>query len=537
MSQPPTLADPEAQRLQTLIDYAVLDTEAETAFDEITALAAGWFEVPVALVSLIDRERQWFKSRIGLAVSETPRQIAFCDHAIRSPEVMVVDDARADPRFADNPLVVGEGGVRFYAGAPLISAEGHAVGTLCLIDRVPRRFSDAQRNALAVLARQVVAQLELRRQHATLGAAYGALRIERDRLQRLQQQLQASEGRMALVLQGANDGWWDWNLKTGERFYSPRGWSMLGYSVEEMPYDALLWQQLVAPEDRPGAELAFTAALRSGADHYEAEMRLRHKDGHDVPVLSRGLILRDASGRAVRLSGTNTDLTSFRRAEQARRESQERYELLYANSMEGVMLTLPSGCVVAANPAACAMFGLSEAEVCLRGRSSLVDLSDPRAASLLLEREQKGRARGELRLLRSNGEPFEVEITSSTYTDSSGEAIAATVFRDITERHTFARRLQESHTLLTNLAQHVPGVIYQFRRHPDGSSCFPFASEGLWQIYEVSADAVRADATPVFQRNHPDDVAAVAAAIGASAATLQPWHQEYRVILPTQGER
>lgn len=162
MTVPRPENDPE--RVAALQAYGVLDSLPEQAYDDVTALAAQICEVPVALISLVDDDRQWFKSRVGLDVDETPRDHAFCAHAILEPaEVLVVEDARRDPRFAGNPLVTGEQGIRFYAGAPLVTGDGHALGTLCVIDRKPRTLTTVQLASLRALARQVVAQLELRR--------------------------------------------------------------------------------------------------------------------------------------------------------------------------------------------------------------------------------------------------------------------------------------------------------------------------------------------------------------------------------------
>ena len=175
----------EADRLAALGRYRILDTEPEQRFDDLALLASQICGTPIALISLVDRDRQWFKARVGFDMPQTSREVAFCGHAITQNGLFVVPDALQDARFRDNPLVRAERGIRFYAGAPLITEDGNALGTICVLDREPRVLTAAQRAALEALRRQVMAQLELRVSLDELADALAA----RDQAERDQDQL------------------------------------------------------------------------------------------------------------------------------------------------------------------------------------------------------------------------------------------------------------------------------------------------------------------------------------------------------------
>jgi GAF domain-containing protein len=178
----------ESARLEVLHQFEILDTDPEESLDEITRLAAHLCHTPIAVITLIDAHRQWFKSRVGLTPTETARDISFCAHAIMQPGPLVVRDALDDDRFRHNPMVTSDPYIRFYAGSPLISIEGYNLGTLCVIDRTPREITPEQVAALRILSNQVMTQLELRR---TINFLTHSLNNKSKRVEELEAQLQA----------------------------------------------------------------------------------------------------------------------------------------------------------------------------------------------------------------------------------------------------------------------------------------------------------------------------------------------------------
>jgi PAS domain S-box-containing protein len=258
----------EAARLETLRRYAILDTLPEQEFDDLTQLAAAICGTPIALVSLVDADRQWFKSRVGIEDAETPREVAFCAHAILQPDVLVVPNALEDERFRTNPLVVGEPNIRFYAGAPLLTQEGHALGTLCVVDRIPRDLSPEQREALRALSRLVVTQLELRRSVSDLSQA---MRERRRAETELDQLFTLSLDMLCIA---GFDGYF--------KRINPAWEKVLGIPAEDLLSRPFL--DFVHPDDRE-ATLAEMRHIGRGRVTFSFENRYRCADGTYIWML------------------------------------------------------------------------------------------------------------------------------------------------------------------------------------------------------------------------------------------------------------
>ncbi|AEG91490.1 ATP-binding protein [Ramlibacter tataouinensis] len=293
--QSPPVPDDEERRLRRLRRLDLLDTGPEAVLDAITELAASLTGMPIALISLVDRDRQWWKSAVGLPQGGgTPRGISFCGHAIGGEGLFEVEDARGDQRFAGNPLVAGEPHVVHYAGMPLVMPDGERIGTLCVIGDRPGRLDERGREALARLARNVVNVLLLRESEHQLGAQV-----------RAEAALRESEARFRTVADAMPQMVWSRLPDGRDDYHNQRWYDFTGLEPAADGFEP--WDEVLHPQDRAQARAAWQRCLATGQP-YETELRLRHRSGDYRWVLARALPVRDDAGTVLRWMGTCTDI-------------------------------------------------------------------------------------------------------------------------------------------------------------------------------------------------------------------------------------
>jgi diguanylate cyclase (GGDEF)-like protein/PAS domain S-box-containing protein len=432
----------EVGRLNALQALDILDTPPELPFDDLTRLAAFACETPIALISLIDPCRQWFKSRFGLDATETHRDIAFCSHAILQGELFIIPDATSDERFKDNPLVTGEPKIRFYAGMPLTNAEGYNLGTLCVIDRVPRILTPPQQDALRALARQVIAQFVLRQQVTDLTS----LIAERSRVEA---DLQASDRKFRAIFDSMFEfiGLLD---PAGNVLEANRtALDSVGLNradVVGQPFPETIWwthDALQQEKLRNGIQRAGRGEfVRFETTHTLVDGTLACVDFSLKPVF-------DENGAVILLVPEGRDVTDLKRAEVALRESEQRFRCVVEELAEGVYLVdNATGAVVHANPALLAMLKYSADEIATIGPFDLIGGEYPTTlftavAAMKENAIREGRCNlGSQRYRRKDGSFLDVDV-QVTFVPNGEAGLLCIVLRDISEQKAYEERLFE----------------------------------------------------------------------------------------------
>ncbi len=444
----------EAARLNALARYDVLDTPPEAFFDRLTRLGARFFGVPIALVSFVDKERQWFKSCFGADLTQTSREVSFCAHALEHRDVLVVEDATQDARFAQNPLVTGEMGIRFYAGAPLRTPDGYVLGTLCLIARAPRSFSAEEQATLQDFAAMAMDELELRREVA-------ARRRTEERLRLIEAAVAHAED--AIVITEVDpEGRGGWRV----HYVNDTFRRDTGYAAEEIV------GQTALPLDGPDTDPATAAAIRDAIEAGEpirTDMRCYRKDGssfwcdvHIVPV-------RDASGAVTHWASIARDISERRAAQEALRRNEAKYRSVVEGIRDAVLQTDTEGRWTFLSPAWETITGFTVEQSLGRSLFEFIHPEEHRRHEALFAPLIEGTAafvRFQTRYLTKSGDFRHVEVHAQILRDEAGAVTGTSgTLSDITDSVRFeaereARRraeelLQVKTSFLNNMSHEL----------------------------------------------------------------------------------
>ncbi|HEX7816649.1 PAS domain S-box protein [Dyella sp.] len=449
----------ESRRLQALHDLDVLDTPAESLFDDLVLLASEACKKPIALISLVDARRQWFKAHCGMASRETPRAWAFCAHALDRSTILEIPDALADPRFAQSPLVSGAPHIRFYAGAPLIGQGGLVYGTLCVIDQKPATLSTGQRGALERLARQAVVLLEARRDRLAAEA----------KVQTLAHLLDAvPDG----ILSCGPDG------KLREFNHAARFWH--GVDASKIPVDT--WPEYFELHAIDGTNLipghnTPLARARRGEAVREAELVILARGQPPRVVLCNADALHDAQGRLLGAVCTMRDVTSLRDATHEALLAARRFTGAFASAAHGMAMVSLAGSWLEVNDALCQILGYSAEELQQLDFQRLTHPDDLSSDLDLVDDLLQGRRNSyqmAKRYFRKDGRIVWARLAVSLVRDeASNPMYFVSQIQDVSEQHAVEQRLRESEAQMRTVADHVPALI----AHIDVNLTYRFANK------------------------------------------------------------
>ncbi len=425
-----------ANRLAELHDLAILDTEPEPLYDDLVRVAAYVCRAPVALVSLVDAERQWFKSEVGLGKRELPINCSVCAHTIEAGALLVIPDLTADPRTIQNPLVTGPEGFRFYAGAVIRGSQDIPLGALCVLDRVPRPegLDSEQTATLTALARQISSLLEHRRILTRVASR--------------EAEVAASERRFRVMTSAMPQMVWTTRPDGFHDYYNDRWYEFTG-----VPYgstDGEGWNDMFHPDDQALAWDRWRHSLTTG-EPYEIEYRLRHRSGAYRWTLGRAMPIRDGAGQIERWFGTCTDIDDLKRAEAEARK----LAAIVETSKDFIGLSTLDGEITHLNEAALSLVGLPDLATARRHRIPDFFTDDSRRVldeTVMPAMRRDGFWEGELAFRHfGTGEPVAVLYNIFPVRDPTGAEVGyATVTRDLRE----AKRAEEARDLLIRELSH-----------------------------------------------------------------------------------
>lgn len=530
----------EDSRLEILRNFEILDTNDEKDLNDIVTLIATICHVPIALISLVDEHRQWFKARVGIDIRETPREHAFCAHAIEQNDVMIIPDALADERFASSPLVTGSMGIRSYAGMPLITTDGYTLGTLCIMDRKPLHLTDFQCLSLRTLARNVIKQIELKymarqmdeRAHTLeesnikLAILNRESRSNLDRIKALQDQLEIRERQYREMVENATDLIYELNTDGYFSFVNPVMERVSGYTREElfaMPY----WE-LVYPEHRERIFRFYKEQRKSGKHNTYQEFIMLTKRGERIWIGQNVNMQFADDYTVIKVSVISRDITTLKNIELKRMESENRFRTLAENAPVGIFQTDATGKCTYVNKRISEITGMQEEEMLREGWMKAVHPEDLQRAATTLQ-DAIAEKRGFKIELRFSNETRGIRWVISEGVPMLDDNDMLTGYigttHDITERKQMYQKLRDSEELYRLLSSNTRDMITLYKI--DESATRTFISPSAKDILGYSLEELM-ESSP-YDNIHPDDEHQVKETLQSVVFTGSPVTLEYRM--------
>ncbi|MBY0425517.1 MAG: PAS domain S-box protein, partial [Cytophagales bacterium] len=582
------LPENETERLAALDRLKLLDNRTEQDFDDIVYLASQICETPISYISFIDANKQWFKSKVGLKATHSPREISLCSYTILGDEILIVPDTTMDERFSSNPVVSHPPHFRFYAGIPVKDPAGYPLGTLCVVDYKARELTEHQQNSLRILAKQVSNLLEIRSKEIRLQEKKELLEsneqklkniafqlnayfnstsdailllnpqfeivafnkfasitiqtlykksiesvknilelIEKDRQpnfiknlesalqgqevkvevylpqfentnwwdisflpvkndaqevigiayicasidekKKAEEALKSSEKRLSLILANSNDGWWDRDLEKNIWYFSDSWCKLLGYSKDETPKSLEELRNFVHPDDFEKTS-HFIVDNHSPVDQlFEVEIRLKHKNGNYIPILSRGHILKNDEGKAIRVSGTNIDLTERKKTEEQLKVNERQLSLIF-NSIQDIIFVIEvepnhKFKFTSINHAFVETTGLAESDIIGKYMEDVIakESLELVKSNYIKAIETKSILQWEETSTYPNGTKTGI-VSINPIFDETGRCIQLIgSVHEITERKKIEGKLAENQRFLQTLITNLPGYSYRVK--------------------------------------------------------------------------
>ncbi len=482
----------ETARLEALNKYEIIDTDFESVFDNLTRLAAYICGVPTAAISIVDRDRQWFKSKVGLDISQTSRDEAFCAHTILQIDPLIIPDVELDKRFADNPLVTRDPHIRFYAGAPLIDLDGFALGSLCVIDYIPRQLSQEQQEALVVLSHQVMTQFNLQRNLLALQESTNQCQLADAALQQV---VRFQQG----ILDGANYSIISTNRDGTIKTVNAAAERWLGYTASELvgqtpalfhdPIEVAQYAQELSQEMgttiKPGFEVFVAKAQGGQAD--EREWTYIRSDGSRFPVMLSVTALRDSYSNITGFIGIAKDISDRILVQEALKKSEQKLALHFQQTPVAVVEWDLNYEITNWNQSAENIFGYTATEAIGHHPAVLVPptaRSDiDRVMTQLLR--QAGGTHNINENITKDGKTIICEWFSTPLVDNHGDVVGvASIAQDISDRFIAEKALHESEQKYRSVVDNVKEVIFQ----TDATGLWTFLNPAWTEITEFTIE-------------------------------------------------